>query len=164
MLLSALLLYHLAPGTWLGEDLAEGPEHTIVPTALQGRNFTFLENDEPQVLICSSESGGISFVNQAANVTATYVYQNIIVHALDAVLGIPGSYSDVIRNSSLEEFEAFRIASGGVPLNETYGFTAFIPAGHALDVAQPALSGPDKNQLYNNHVRLSQVVVVNCQV
>ena len=150
--LVTLLLYHLARGGWLQEDLAIAPNHTTIPTMLQGHNMTFLESNEPQVLICASGPNGIEILNQlSANVLETHVMGNMIVHVLDAILGIPGSYSEIVKDNGLDQFEAFRSAVGGTPLDNLSGFTAFIPIDDAQNISGLA-SSSNGVEIFKNHV------------
>lgn len=154
--LSALLLYHLLPGTPLLEALAVGGAY-IAPTALQGHNVTQLENDEPQVIaFAAGTNGTIEVYNQVQTTTVlnSYAYLNLSIYEVNEIIGFPGSYSYLIESYGLSDLDAMRSAGGASSLDGAQGYTLFAPLNSGFDAAKSTLSSLSPADVWNNHVRL----------
>ncbi|KIP12240.1 hypothetical protein PHLGIDRAFT_327588 [Phlebiopsis gigantea 11061_1 CR5-6] len=158
--LSALLLYHLLPGTPLLEALAVGGVY-IAPTALQGHNVTQLENDEPQVIaFAAGTNGTIEVYNQVQTTTVlnSYAYLNLSIYEVNEIIGFPGSYSYLIESYGLSDLDAMRSAGGASSLDGAQGYTLFAPLNSGFDAAKATLSSLSPADVWNNHVIMGQTL------
>lgn len=117
--------------------------------------MSFLEGDQPQVLVAGSGANGIEIYNQRQTtaVIQTLFFEHVTLHILNAVIGIPASYSVVMKSAGLRQFEAMR-ESADVPSLDGYrGFTMFAPTDDAISSATSQTLSTSLVDVWNNHVR-----------
>lgn len=152
--LSAVLLYHLFPGTLLQEDLVIGDQN-IFATMLQGGSSANLEDHKPQVVVFGADAAGNPEIrNQALPtvVVGTYTADSLLVHEINQIIGLPGSYSYLTQYWGLMQLEALRFAGGAPSLDSACGFTLFAPTDTAFNITQSNLVITDPAAVWNNHV------------
>ncbi len=157
--LGALLLYHLLPGTFLLADLGSGPNHTIVTASLQGHSESFLENDESQVIACGSSVAGFEIYNQLTTtaVLSTTTFGHVTIHTLNAIIGMPGTYSFGENLLDISSFDSVRSSAGVQPIENSHGITIFAPEDGAFTNAKSQLSSTSPQAIFNNHVGIRQL-------
>ncbi|PSR75400.1 hypothetical protein PHLCEN_2v9158 [Hermanssonia centrifuga] len=158
--LGALLLYHLLPGTFLLADLGSGPNHTIVTTSLQGHSESFLENDESQVIACGSSVAGFEIYNQLTTtaVLSTTTFGHVTIHTLNAIIGMPGTYTFGENLLDISSFDSVRSSAGVQPIENSHGITIFAPEDGAFTNAKSQLSSTSPQAVFNNHVINGQTI------
>ncbi len=152
--LAAILLYHLVPGTWNQANLGTGPNHTILTTSLVGHNVSFLENNKAQVFACGSSVAGFEIYNQltATAVVSTTTFGQLTVHVLNAIMGIPGTFTDEAENYSLNSFISLQQSGSDKTVESSNGITLFVPGNDAFTTAKAQLASLSPQSIYNNHV------------
>ncbi|THG96409.1 hypothetical protein EW026_g5412 [Hermanssonia centrifuga] len=158
--LAAILLYHLVPGTWNQANLGTGPNHTILTTSLVGHNVSFLENNKAQVFACGSSVAGFEIYNQltATAVVSTTTFGQLTVHVLNAIMGIPGTFTDEAENYSLNSFISLQQSGSDKTVESSNGITLFVPGNDAFTTAKAQLASLSPQSIYNNHVIAGQTV------
>ena len=162
--LSSVLLYHLAPGQWQISSFVGGAGNMVIPTMLQGRNLSFLEDNDPQVMACGIDINGIEIYNQQAStfVQASMQFQHVTIHVIGQVIGIPGTFSFLVGDAGLSSFVALKNASGVTDFDEQVGMTAFVPDDNAFAIANNETGPMDPSVLLNNHVSIYLVIMQIC--
>ena len=82
----------------------------------------------------------------------TIVTENLTMHVLDAVIGMPGTYSFGVQFMSLNQFGALRNASGVSDLDSEHGMTIFAPSDDAFDAARTQMASESPAGVFANHV------------
>jgi uncharacterized surface protein with fasciclin (FAS1) repeats len=163
-----ILTYHVLQGNFVSSNSsspkfasAASPNHTIARTLLNDSDFASLPGGAAQVLAWTSENGGISFLNQATNISvvnSTHINGTAIdVYVINGVLTIPPSISTVISNSSNTTSLGGLLNNTMIPApngtNETIGsilesqkgLTLFAPIDSAFSSVSSLLPGLESN-------------------
>lgn len=156
--LGALLLYHLVDGTYNVGDLGSGPNHTIITTSLQGHNVAFLEGDESQVIACGHSVAGFEIYNQLTTtaVISTTTFQHVTIHTLNAIIGIPGTYTFAAGLVDMTQFQTLQQSAGAAPVENAHGITIFAPEDTAFNTSKSQLANVSPEALFGNHVCFSR--------
>lgn len=162
---------------WYFDEPNEKYAHTIIPTAqrppeAKRRWWEF----SPNALVAVTErdaTGALktTFRDQNVSIIASMPenpQNNIKLYLLDGVLKLPPTYKEFLKsNRDARIFQELRDAasSGGVELETSTGFTAFIPIHQPPQLLQKARKlFPTQASLsvfYSNHVRYSCLELPN---
>ena len=125
-----------------------------MPTTLQGHGFSLLESDKYQVIAMGNSASGIEIYNQfkTTAVLNTYTFQHVTLHIINAIIGIPGSYSFGTKFMGLTQFVGLQNASGATNLDSQHGMTIFAPTDDAINAARPQMSSLSPATVFANHV------------
>ncbi|KIP12239.1 hypothetical protein PHLGIDRAFT_327582 [Phlebiopsis gigantea 11061_1 CR5-6] len=161
--LSALLLYHLLPGSWSQDSEALTSHANFpIPTSLNGHNVTDLQSGTHQVLVCArGADGSFAILNQVhmPTVVLTGTTSSLVIYEIDAIIGLPPSYSISTVTLALNGVEALRAVAGAPSLDNAQGYTLFAPTDAAFGFAGLSPSNiTDPGQVWNNHVIMGQTV------
>ncbi|KDQ17510.1 hypothetical protein BOTBODRAFT_185671 [Botryobasidium botryosum FD-172 SS1] len=156
-----VLEYHIASGAYDAQNIAHAPDHSVIPTLLADPQAVQLGGNRSQVLVVQRSDTTIFVLNQILNVTVLQsdVYQNLIIHTIDARLEIPTSFTSTLNalpQWNLTTFFAQANASGVIPrIEAAHGFTAFVPVEAAFGTGGGALGGASPSTVstvLNNHI------------
>lgn len=153
--LYAVLSYHQISGSWGIQNL--GQNHTILQTALSGQGISYLENNIPQVIVATADSGEIEIQNQVvttkADPAAVLNYQEFTIQILNEVIGFPPAYSYFASNyGGLDLFHSLVSSAGGGALDDLAGVTIFAPYDEAGGWHNSGLNSTQPSNLVGNHV------------
>ncbi|KAH7889180.1 FAS1 domain-containing protein [Phlebopus sp. FC_14] len=158
-----LLSYHIIRAPVDNSSITTSPNHTILPTALTDSSTVFLENNQSQALVLTTESDGtIHILNQPSDVLltprdsfgvldVTYAWANI-----SDLLTVPSSISSTIPTTNNSAFGVEASVAGVLNTYEAqHGITLFVPQDAAFSTANSTLSGMNSTALasvLNGHV------------
>lgn len=118
--------------------------------------MVLLEGDTTQVIACGLTSNGFEIFNQRVTtiVQQTFVYEQLTIQVVDAIIGIPGSMAFTMQDFGLTKLQALLASTDLSGVGNTPGMTVFAAddAAFGKDNAQVGLSSPVS--LFENHVGL----------
>ncbi|KAH7920865.1 FAS1 domain-containing protein [Leucogyrophana mollusca] len=150
-----LLSYHLIRSPISNTSIANSPVHSIVPTALTDSSTVFLENNQSQSLVLTTESdGSIHVLNQPTDVIltpqdgfsildVTYAWSSI-----SELLVVPTTLSAALTSNNITTFANSAATAGIVnTLESLHGVTIFVPQDSAFSSVSSTLSHLNSSEL-----------------
>ncbi|KAG8999743.1 hypothetical protein FRB93_013115 [Tulasnella sp. JGI-2019a] len=158
-LLGDIISYHLLSGSYPGSVFSTFPNHTVARTYMNDSAVVQLEGSKPQAMVFAIQDNKTHILNQNTNVTITNTtsYQNLLIHIVDAVVDLPGNFTNAAATYQLTSAQT-AINSLGLAdsIRLAHGQTLFVPDNTAFSNANATIT-----QLITSNVTQAQAVLSN---